>query len=646
MADQDPWSIPDDEMGDEDVPVAGRPEILAKLIGDVQERTGSNRLVMAIDFGTTYSAISFVALKPGDSPESILSSNIRSIQNYPDDIHANAGDPMRSEAPTELIYPLDRHFRKKANLDPALDGQADYGEQVEEHNPPQNGDHNDHDQDDVMEVDRNQDVYDLEMIQADTTGFRWGYEVHRAWGFRDTHSDNYIKALSRFKLLLHIDEETQRVRDRLEPTLNTLRMHKVIKKPIVTNGLYDDREVEIVMCVPAIWSPQACRDMQAALSVAIVAANFEGVNIENHSIKNLFVVTEPEAAATYVLGNSRSIRAVELSMRTHTSYLNEAFRDYIRQRLKDEKYLEKDGITIDGIVETIMMNEFEYRCKRSFDITIPNQPYKAFACEGLKEDKSKGFGQNRLYIKAETIRAIFQPCLQGIERLMFSQIEAAEAKGMPVDHVVLIGGFAGVTAVASGAVLRALNKERGPERYARSSYGIIRSEPYKEHEEHELAKATPTMDKCDGELYVNNTIDWVLKLGNVIPPVWQSAELLCRHNIPVHPPTPLICEELLYVSDHATESHYSRLHRKNRGSQLVGRIVANFNFLLDEGLITPTDPPRDSNGRQIGRKHYKVQYSMVIQVVDRDLKCYAVYNGRKITECRINIASGFLPGVK
>ncbi|RYP47954.1 hypothetical protein DL768_006109 [Monosporascus sp. mg162] len=574
LAEEDPRSIPDDEMGDHDVPMAGRPDIPANLMDDVQAEIRSNRLVMAIDFGTTYSAISFVALKPGDSPESILSSNIRSIQNYPDDIHANAGDPMRSETPTELIYPLDRHFRKKANLDPAVDGQADYGEQVEEHGPPQNGDHNNHDQDDAMEVDRDQDVYDLQMIQADTTGFRWGYEVHRAWGFRDTHSDNHIKALSRFKLLLHIDQETQKVRDRLEPTLNTLRMHKVIKKPIVTNGLYDDHEIEIVI------------------------------------------------------------------------YLNEAFRDYIRQRLKDEKYLEKDGITIDGIVETIMMNEFEYRCKRSFDITVPNQHYKAFACEGLKEDKSKGFGQNRLYIKPETIRAIFQPCLQGIENLMFSQIEAAEAKGMPVDHVVLIGGFAGVTAVASGAVLRALNKERGPERYARSSYGIIRSEPYKQYEEHELAKATPTMDKCDGDLYVNNTIDWVLKLGNVIPPVWRSDELLCSHNIPVHPPTPLICEELLYVSDHATESHYSRLHRKNRGSQLVGRIVADFNFLLDEGLITPTDPPRDSNGRQIGRKHYKVQYSMVIQVVDRDLKCYAIYNGRKVTECRINIASGFLPGVK
>src|SRR5262245_43001266 len=67
-----------------------------------------------------------------------------------------------------------------------------------------------------------------------------------------------------------------------------------------------------------------------------------------------------------------------------------------------------------------------------------------------------------------------------------------------------------VTAVASGAVLRALNKDQGPQRIARSSYGILRDEPFDQDlEEHKGVKATT--DKFDGELYVTATIDWLLK---------------------------------------------------------------------------------------------------------------------------------------
>jgi hypothetical protein len=64
--------------------------------------------------------------------------------------------------------------------------------------------------------------------------------------------------------------------------------------------------------------------------------------------------------------------------------------------------------------------------------------------------------------------------------------------------------------VACGAILRAFNKERGPRRYARTSYGILRTEPYGDFPEHRVA--TKTWDKLDGQYYVRNTIDWVLKL--------------------------------------------------------------------------------------------------------------------------------------
>lgn len=65
-------------------------------------------------------------------------------------------------------------------------------------------------------------------------------------------------------------------------------------------------------------------------------------------------------------------------------------------------------------------------------------------------------------------------------------------------------------AVASGAVLRALNKRGGPERIMRSSYGILCREVYDEdlpgHKE-----ATNVELDIDGEEYVKSSMVWLIK---------------------------------------------------------------------------------------------------------------------------------------
>ncbi|KAI1425933.1 hypothetical protein F5Y12DRAFT_795159 [Xylaria sp. FL1777] len=676
-----------------------------RLLDVVDNGAKSKRLIIGIDFGTTCSAVSFIALAAEEQAEQAPQSRIQSIKNYPEDMNDSAGDPMRLEAPTEVIYPLDRHFRKKARLEAAA-------------------------QDDIDQNEQGEDSANDSMDEESSGEFQWGYSVHTAWRFRDTHTDPSTNALTRFKLLLHNDNETETARKHLAPIIKKLREYKIIKSPLDViadyltcllrhtkselrmQGLYDGYDVEVVLCIPAIWKQQACRDMQTALACALQAAEFETVDIQNNSINNLFIVSEPEAAAAHVLKSYRQIRPNDtfvlldagggtVDANTYTvnlteplrlkaegappqgglygsSYLNEQFRDLIRDRLAtEEAYFKARGATIDAITETIMMNDFEYRCKRSFDIFSPKRKDKAFACEGLEANAQKQFLKNRIMVKFEDIANIFDKCLQGIKRLMIQQIEGTRERGGTVNKVILIGGFAGsvslrkfldkslkeycestgtriefhvpthdVSAVASGAVLRALHKDLGPERYAKSSYGIIRSEPYQDYKAHKKAKAKWHQDKCDGEYYVLNTIYWVLKLGRVIPPIWRSKSLSCSHNITCHPPRPLICEEVLYVSDSATKSHYSRMHSKNKGSQRVGKIISDFTFLRDQGIIKPIEPIIGPNGRQILRRHYKVQYQIVIQVVDRDLKCFAIYDDHIVTQCRINISSAFSPGVK
>jgi hypothetical protein len=73
-------------------------------------------------------------------------------------------------------------------------------------------------------------------------------------------------------------------------------------------------------------------------------------------------------------------------------------------------------------------------------------------------------------------------------------------------------------------VLRALNKENGPRRQARTSYGIWRSEEYGAFPEH--AEAKKSYDKHDGLEYAAGTIDWVLKLVFLS---FQTPHLLRTH---------------------------------------------------------------------------------------------------------------------
>lgn len=80
------------------------------------------------------------------------------------------------------------------------------------------------------------------------------------------------------------------------------------------------------------------------------------------------------------------------------------------------------------------------------------------------------------------------------------------------------------TAVASGAVLRALNKENGPKRHVLSSYGLLRTEPYEPEvwdrypevrDAHRSSR--PTYNPHEGLRYIKDTLHWVVKKVRELP---------------------------------------------------------------------------------------------------------------------------------
>ncbi|EXL71535.1 hypothetical protein FOPG_12760 [Fusarium oxysporum f. sp. conglutinans race 2 54008] len=539
------------------------------LLDQIGSEPSEKRLIIAVDFGTTYSSVSYVEIPEGCPSDSVDARSICSITSYPDSLDFNANDNMLMEVPSEVIYPLNRHFREQDSLIRSQEGletaSNDSEEQETHHDAPNNG---------VQDMDIYDDDGDTTMNVDVADQFHWGYRVHELWALPATHSDPSNLPLSRFKLLLDNSPMTERVRQDLNPTLNMLKSRKVVHGPLHVIADYltylldhtqsqlrqlgyeDSCPKEMVLCVPAIWTQQACRDMQKCLAVAMKRANFKGVDVQNNSIENLFIVSEPEAAAAHMLANSTQIRcgqsfvlldagttilgggtvdantyrvSIEEPLRLEheivppggglhgSSYLNEDLKAYLLRLLAEETYLEQGSETINGIVERVMIEQFEPKIKRNFDC-YQRSTTKQLAISGLRDNPDKGFRRGIVEMSTTIIKGIFMKHLHSIFEIVKRQLDEALSNGCEVENVVLIGGFGFsislvkflekslaeysrqnnchvkllkpkdrnnvANAVSLGAVLRAMNKNHGPERRARSSYGILRAEPFKEYPEH------------------------------------------------------------------------------------------------------------------------------------------------------------------
>jgi len=175
-----------------------------------------------------------------------------------------------------------------------------------------------------------------------------------------------------------------------------------------------------------------------------------------------------------------------------------------------------------------------------------------------------------------------------------------------------------------------------------SSYGFLRTEPY----EPEVVLAhreikRPWHDPLDGKKYVKNTIDWLVKKGEEIPPQREYA-ISVLHTFPVRQDQRFLCEEKLYVSDTSTQSHYRISDSKNRGAEIAGSIIADMTFLKTEGLIVPVEPEAEDRAK----RHYKVEYELVMIVNGRNMRYEARYpaGGEVQQKGQISIAAAFVPG--
>jgi hypothetical protein len=262
-------------------------------------------LIIAIDYGTTFSSVAFASLQRKGQELSL--SQIKTIRKYPGD---RTPTPI-NEVPTEIWYP-----------DPeAPDDDPWHDIDLLNHGFSDNSDE---------EYDRS---------RADTThayatvpqpfreNTRWGYGVRERLRFPDSpaYRGQRNVPITLAKLLLDRSANTRAVRKHLRQTLSGLKKCNIIQndEDVIADFLtclfrftkekleeqfylIDNPTIELVLCVPAIWTPRARRKMHQAMAIAVKRTGLG--QTRNNCIENLFIVSEPEAAAAFVLHGNYEIQ--------------------------------------------------------------------------------------------------------------------------------------------------------------------------------------------------------------------------------------------------------------------------------------------------------------------------------------------------
>ena len=291
---------------------------------DMEEAESPSHLIVAFDFGTTFSSVAYARVSERMPRDTLGITNVKCITRYPDD-RAPPGVTFawepREDVPTELWYNLPPPPKQRKSGHQTLQGSGEES---------MNEDSTLSDASSEFSCSYPEDAENLENEQLNSgedcgrsASLFWGFGVQKQLKNIDIPKDG-TRRLTRFKLMLHENsKETEDIRAGLSVILKNLKKSKMVKQDtdVVSdyleqlfkhtkaelrrlNEYSDSTPVEFVLCVPAVWPSKACRFMQAAMSAAAKRSEFG--YLVNGSLDNLFIISEPEAAAACVLAEDNN----------------------------------------------------------------------------------------------------------------------------------------------------------------------------------------------------------------------------------------------------------------------------------------------------------------------------------------------------
>jgi hypothetical protein len=283
------------------------------------------RLIIAVDFGTTFSSVAYALFDEATPRETLGLTDVKCVARYPDD-RPPPGETFiwrpREDVPSELWYILPK---PQTQSRPGLVNPQVTGEE-----PMDEDDDAASDASSVLSIPRpgtedelGREQEDVEQEPRGSDPLFWGFGVQAQLKTVDIPKDD-TRRLTRFKLMLDKEsKETEAIRTQITPILEKLKESKLIKREtdVISDYLeqlfkhtkkelqkideYNDNiPIEFVLCVPAVWPSKARRIMQAAMGAA--AQRSELGSLVNGSLDNLFILSEPEAAAACVLAEDNN----------------------------------------------------------------------------------------------------------------------------------------------------------------------------------------------------------------------------------------------------------------------------------------------------------------------------------------------------
>lgn len=219
--------------------------------------------------------------------------------------------------------------------------------------------------------------------------------------------------------------------------------------------------IEFVLTVPAVWS-------DAAKNATLQAAERAGMG-NRHELQ---LISEPEAAAVYTLKTIQPnghhvgdnfvvcdagggtvdliaykvtqlypLRVEESAVGTGglcgSAFLNYRFEDHVRERIGTERY----NNMREKKPKTWMMGlrYFEEFVKRNFNEEEHSEVNVPFP--GLPDDEEAGLDSGFLIMSAEQVKNIFEPVIAQVVELVEGQVHAIRSKNGHVSGIILVGGF-------------------------------------------------------------------------------------------------------------------------------------------------------------------------------------------------------------
>jgi hypothetical protein len=275
------------------------------------------RIIISIDFGTTFSSVAYVSLPVGAPPGEVILQQVHLIGGY-QGYEPPLGVHNTHEVPTEIWYDDGSAEKSKElishedeNAHPDDDGQSDTSSSDDE----SAGSSSAHEEGDVKQY--------------------WGYEVRQMLNISDIHRDD-AAPLTRFKTYVQRNEQTEHdhrtepLKTRIRTILETLKNKDIIQEDTdiyrdyfrhllkhtkveltKTGDLHPNMLLQFVVCVPEQWPAVARKFLQTAVEKAVVAVNF-GEHAHQRDF-DVSMISEPDAAAAYILADPNSMLSVDIA---------------------------------------------------------------------------------------------------------------------------------------------------------------------------------------------------------------------------------------------------------------------------------------------------------------------------------------------